>query len=69
MSRQAGAIIYAAGCPAAQVGRAGEAQLAGRGVSWCVACDGMFFRNRPVAVVGGGNSAFGAALSLSPSLL
>lgn len=62
---QAGAIIYAAGCQPRRLGVPGEAQLAGRGVSWCVACDGMFFRNRPVAVVGGGNSAFGAALSLS----
>ena len=62
---QAGAVIYAAGCQPRKLGVPGEERLAGRGVSWCVACDGMFYRNKPVAVIGGGNSAFGAALSLS----
>lgn len=43
----------------------GEEQLTGKGVSWCAVCDGNFFRNKTVAVVGGGNSAVEDALYLS----
>jgi thioredoxin reductase (NADPH) len=62
---QAGAVIYAAGCRPRKLAIPGEETLAGRGVSWCAACDGMFFRGKSVAVIGGGNAAFGAALTLS----
>ena len=43
----------------------GEKKFIGQGVSYCVACDGPLFANKDVAVVGGGNSGFEAALSLS----
>ncbi len=42
----------------------GEEELAGKGVSYCVICDGPLFKNKDVAVVGGGNSAFETALEL-----
>jgi NADH-dependent peroxiredoxin subunit F len=42
----------------------GEKEFAGRGVSYCVTCDGPLYRGEPVAVIGGGNSAFGAAIDL-----
>lgn len=43
----------------------GEEDLIGRGISYCVTCDGPFFRNKNVAVVGGGSSAVDAALMMS----
>ena len=48
-----------------ELGIPGEAELAGRGVSYCATCDGRFFRGKTVAVIGGGNSAAADALYLS----
>ena len=48
-----------------ELGVPGEAELAGRGVSYCATCDGPFFEERKVAVVGGGDSAIEDALYLS----
>ena len=59
------ALIYAAGAFPRRLGIPGEERLLGRGISFCAACDGAFFRGRDVAVVGGGNSAVSEALTLS----
>jgi thioredoxin reductase (NADPH) len=57
--------VVAAGSTLARLGAPGEVELAGRGVSYCAVCDGPFFRDQPVAVVGGGDSAFDEALVLA----
>jgi thioredoxin reductase (NADPH) len=59
------AIVMAAGSQYRQLNVAGERQFIGRGVSYCAACDGFFFRDRDVAVVGGGDTAVSDALELS----
>lgn len=59
------AVIYACGARPRTLGLPGEAELIGHGISYCALCDGSFFKNRDVAVVGGGNSAFDDALLLS----
>ncbi len=58
-------VILATGARAKGLGLPGEEALAGRGLSFCAACDGMFYRGKTVVVVGGGNSAAGDALLLS----
>lgn len=58
-------VILAGGATPRHVGFAGEEEFAGRGVSYCATCDGMFFRGREVFVVGGGNSAAEEALFLT----
>lgn len=58
-------VVLATGANPRTLGLAGEAELVGRGVAYCAACDGMFFRGKTVAVVGGGNSAVADALLLS----
>ena len=58
-------LVFAAGARRRELGLPGEKALVGRGVSYCAACDGMFFRGKTAAVVGGGNSAAAAALTLS----
>lgn len=62
---QTRAIVLAAGSQYRQLNVPGEKQFTGRGVSYCAACDGFFFRDRDVAVVGGGDTAVSDALELS----
>ena len=56
-SYTAGAVIVAAGGKPKKLDVPGEAELAGRGVSYCAICDGPFFQDQVIAVVGGGNTA------------
>jgi len=58
------AVIIAGGSKRLKLGVPGEEQLTGRGVSYCATCDAAFFREQPVAVVGGGNAAITEALHL-----
>lgn len=58
-------VILAPGASPRKLGLSGERELTGRGVHYCAACDGMFYRDKTVAVVGGGNSAAEDALLLS----
>ncbi|HHX58683.1 MAG TPA: FAD-dependent oxidoreductase [Candidatus Moranbacteria bacterium] len=58
-------IIYAGGTKHRTLGIPGERELEGKGISYCATCDGPFFKEKNVAVVGGGNSAGSAALILA----
>lgn len=58
-------VVLAMGANPRELGVAEEQEMIGRGVAYCAACDGMFYRGRTVAVVGGGNSAAADALLLS----
>jgi thioredoxin reductase (NADPH) len=60
----AGAIVLAMGVSRETLGVPGEKEFLGRGVSYCVDCDGPFFRNESVAVVGGESAAVSGALTL-----
>jgi len=62
---QARVIILATGSRYRKLGIPGEERLLGKGVSYCALCDGNFFRDRDVAVIGGGNSALEEALYLA----
>lgn len=59
------AVIAALGASPVPAGFQGEVDFKGRGVSYCATCDGMFFRNKTVYVIGGGNSACEEALYLA----
>ncbi|WP_411677339.1 NAD(P)/FAD-dependent oxidoreductase [Caproicibacter sp.] len=61
----ANTVILAQGSERRKLNIPGEQEFAGRGVSYCATCDGNFFRNRTVAVIGGGNTAVGDAIELS----
>ena len=58
-------VVFATGAHHRELGVPGEQELAGRGVHYCAACDGFFYRDMTVVVVGGGNSAAADAMTLS----
>ena len=58
-------VVIATGAGARKLGLENEERLTGRGVGYCAHCDGMFYRGKTVAVIGGGNSAAAEALFLS----
>ena len=62
---EAKALILATGASHSKLGVPGEEELSGMGVSYCATCDGAFFKNRTVAVVGGGDVAVEDAIFLS----
>ncbi len=59
------AVIIATGATPRKLGVPGEDEFVGRGVSYCATCDGFFFRNKEIMVVGGGDSAFQESLFLT----
>ena len=59
------AVIVAGGSDRIKLGVPGEEEFTGRGVAYCAVCDGYFYRDVPVAVVGGGNAAMNEALELT----
>jgi len=62
---KAKAVILAMGSAYKEIGLENEKRLSGRGVSWCATCDGFFFREKEIAVVGGGDSAVEEATFLT----
>lgn len=62
---QAKAVILATGSGYRELGIPGEKELSGHGVSWCATCDGFFFRDQTIAVIGGGDSAVEEATFLT----
>lgn len=58
-------VIVTTGSRFRKLGVPGEQEFSGQGVSYCATCDGFFFKDKPIVVVGGGDSAFGEALFLS----
>jgi len=65
VSHRARAVILAMGSGYRELGLLNEKRLSGRGVSWCATCDGFFFRDQDIAVVGGGDSALEEATFLT----
>lgn len=64
-AHQGRSLIFAGGAVRRKLGVPGEDEFIGRGVSFCATCDAAFFRDKTVAIVGGGNTALGDALFLS----
>ena len=62
---RARSLVVATGARSLSLGVPGEAELTGHGVSTCATCDGFFFRDKPIALVGGGDSALEEAIFLS----
>ena len=62
---KAKSVILAMGSAYREIGLENEKRLSGRGVSWCATCDGFFFRDQTIAVVGGGDSAVEEATFLT----
>lgn len=60
-------VILSTGASPRELGLAGERELRGKGVSYCATCDGMFYKDKTVAIVGGGNTAAADALYLPKS--
>ena len=64
-THEADSVIIATGATPRKLGVPGEDRFVGRGVSYCATCDGFFFRNKEIMVVGGGDSAFQEGLFLT----
>jgi len=65
---ETGAVIIGTGTIPRSTNAPGESKLTGRGVSWCAICDGAFFKDMEIAVIGGGNSAIEEAVFLTKTV-
>ncbi len=65
---ETGAVIIGTGTVPRSTNAPGESKLTGRGVSWCAICDGAFFKDMEIAVIGGGNSAIEEAVFLTKTV-
>ena len=65
---ETGAVIIGTGTIPRSTKAQGESKLSGRGVSWCAICDGAFFKDMDIAVIGGGNSAIEEAVFLTKTV-
>ncbi len=59
------ALVIVSGSERQKLGIPGEAEFTGKGISYCATCDGAFFKDKPVVVVGGGNAAITEAIELT----